>query len=109
MAYWTLKPLNISEARARLPELARFLARNPANIVLVQHRDLDDRIALITERRLRYLENMIAEMKKQLTRPFTVAGSMSSELGDPELAATLDTLKSEAASASGSKAGGFAS
>lgn len=101
------KPLNISDARARLPELAKFLVQHPADVVLVEHRDLDDRIALITERHLRYLENMVEELKKQRTRPFRLVGSITSQLEDDEVDAALDALRAEAAGRNDRRLGDF--
>ena len=84
--------LKISEARGKLPQLAKYLARHPAEVVLVDHRDLDDRIALTTEGHLRYLEAAVRELKKQVARPFRLAGSISSDLSDEELEAALGAM-----------------
>jgi len=93
------KPINISEARGRLPELARYLARHPDQVVLVEHRDLDERIALTTERHLRYLEAVVQELKGRVNKPFRLHGSISSPLSDEELDAALEALRAERARA----------
>jgi hypothetical protein len=89
------KPINISEARGRLPELARYLARHPDRVVLVEHRDLDERIALTTERHLRYLEAVAQELKARVGKPFRLEGSVTSPLTDEELDAALEKLRAE--------------
>jgi hypothetical protein len=93
------KPINISEARGKLPELARYLARHPDRVVLVEHRDLDERIALTTERHLRYLEAVVQELKSRVSRPFRLEGSVTSSLSDEELDAALEKLRAERAKA----------
>lgn len=89
--------IKISEARGRLPELAKYLIRNPDQVVLVEHRDLDERLALITEGHLRYLETMVMELRKKVTRPFKLAGSITSHLSDEELEAALRQMREEQA------------
>ena len=93
------KPINISEARGKLPELARYLARHPDRVVLIDHRDLDERIALTTEGRLRYLEAVVHELKSRVSRPFRLEGSVSSPLSGEELDAALEQLRTERARA----------
>lgn len=93
------KPINISEARGKLPELARYLARHPDQVVLVEHRDMDERIALTTERHLRYLEAVVRELKARVSKPFRLEGSVSSTLSDEELDAALEKLRVERARA----------
>lgn len=85
--------INISEARGKLPELARFLSRHPDAVVLVEHRDLPERLALTTEGHLRYLEARVEELQKEASRPFRLAGSITSELSDEELEVRLQELR----------------
>lgn len=84
--------ISISEARGKLPELAKFLARHPDQVVLVEHRDLKERLALTTEAHLRYLETMVRELKRQTSRPFSLSGSLASELDDEALEAALQEM-----------------
>lgn len=91
------KRLKISEARGKLPQLAKFLADHPGEVVLVEHRDLDHRIALTTEGHIRYLETVAKELKKQVSRPFKLAGSIASSLSDDQLEAALRTMREEQA------------
>ncbi len=87
--------MKISEARAKLPELAKYLVSHPDQVVLVEHRDLDDRIALTTERHLRYLETLVTELKAQVSRPFRLAGSITSAFGDEALERALREVREE--------------
>lgn len=89
--------VKISEARGKLPELAKYLMSHPDQVVLVEHRDLDGRIALITERHLRYLETLVKELRKQVSRPFRLSGSITSELSDEELETALKEMREEQA------------
>jgi PHD/YefM family antitoxin component YafN of YafNO toxin-antitoxin module len=79
------RKLNISEARGRLPEIAKFLSSHPEQVILVEHRDLPETMALTTASHLRYLETMVEELRKQASRPFRLAGSITSSLSDEEL------------------------
>jgi hypothetical protein len=97
---WRLK---ISEARGKLPELAKYLVRHPDQVVLVEQRDLGERIALVTEGRLRYLETLVEELRKQVSRPFQLAGSITSELSDAELESALQEMREEQARLRGEK------
>ena len=83
------KPLSISQARGKLPELARYLSSHPDQVVLVEHRDLDETLAVTTLSHLRYLETQVRELKKQAARPFRLAGSIASRLSDDELERNL--------------------
>ncbi len=79
------RKLNISEARGRLPEIAKFLSSHPDQVILVEHRDLPETMALTTARHLRYLETVVEELRKQASRPFKLAGSITSRLSDEDL------------------------
>jgi hypothetical protein len=103
------KPINISEARGKLPELAKYLARHPDRVVLVEHRDLDERIALTTERHLRYLEAMVHELKSRASQPFRLQGSISSPLSDEELDAALKELREKRSRAAEARLRDYAS
>lgn len=101
--------LKISEARGKLPDLAKFLAEHPHEVVLVEHRDLDHRIALTTEGHIRYLETAVRELKKQASQPFKLAGSISSTLSDEELDAALQSESARQAELRQEKLRDFAS
>lgn len=89
------RSISISEARARLPELARFLAGTPEGVILIEHRDRAERLALITERRLRYLESLLTASLVREGESFLLAGSMTSDLDDDGLEEALSALKRE--------------
>jgi hypothetical protein len=89
------RSLSISEARARLPELARYLSGAPDGVILIEHRDRAERLALITERRLRYLESLVAASIVREGESFRLAGSMTSDLDDEELEEALSAVKRE--------------
>ncbi len=98
------RSINISEARARLPELARYLRRSPSRVVFIEHRDMEERLALITEGRLRYLEALVAAAARQADSAFRLAGSMSSTLTDDELEQALLDVKRDQTTRSSAKA-----
>lgn len=83
------KRIKISEARAKLPQLAQYLRRRPAEVVIIEHRDLDEQLVLTTESYVRYLRTTIRELQKNGGKPFKLAGSVTSELSDEQLEMTL--------------------
>jgi hypothetical protein len=87
--------INISEARARLPELARRVAATPGSVEYIEHRDLPERIALTTASHIEYLKTMVAELKRRTTRPFVLEGSIRSTLTDDEIEASLAAARRE--------------
>ena len=95
--------LSISEARARLPELAQFVMEAPGFTVIIEHRDRKERVVLTAESHLRTLEAIVDNQKKQNTDSFMLAGSVSSELTDDQLQAALTGLREKASAAASSK------
>lgn len=95
--------VSISEARARLPELAQLVMAAPQNTVIIEHRDRKERVVLTAESYLRTLEAIVDNWKKQTADSFSLASSMSSELTDDQLQAALTGLREEAAAAAASK------
>jgi hypothetical protein len=87
--------INISEARARLPELARYVIDSPERVVMIEHRDLADTLVLTTESHLDYLHTVIRELRKQNGSEFRLAGSIQSDLSAEELEAELDAMRRE--------------
>lgn len=87
--------INISEARARLPELAHYVASSPDRVVLIDHRDVDGPFALTTAAHLDYLNTLVDELRKRLGEPFRLAGSIESDLTADELEADLDAAREE--------------
>jgi hypothetical protein len=97
------KRINISEARANLPEIAKRVARTPGAVQYIEHRDLEEDLALTTASYIRYLETMVMELKKKVTKPFVLAGSLLSDLTDEELEAALVESKRAAHAAAEAK------
>jgi Ni,Fe-hydrogenase maturation factor len=89
------RQINISEARGKLPELAQLLVRSPGEVVWIEHRDLDERLALTTESHIQRLQLLVKELRKQVTRPFKLAGSLESELSDEEIEVSLQAIRKE--------------
>ncbi len=87
--------INISEARARLPELARYVIESPERVVLIEHRDLPAPLALTTEAHLNYLHTVIRELRKRNGSEFRLAGSIQSDLSAEELEAELMAMRRE--------------
>jgi hypothetical protein len=79
------KPMTISEARAKLPELAKKVSGTPGAVEYIQHRDLPDYLVLTTASHISYLEDTIRALRKQLAVPFTLLGSIESDLTEDEL------------------------
>jgi len=96
---------SISEARARLPELARRVAEKPGGVEYIHHRDLDEDIAMTTRSHLRYLEDSLRELRARNATGFTLAGSMASDLSDAAVEAGIEALRREAGTSAAAKGG----
>jgi hypothetical protein len=83
--------LSISEARARLPELAQRAIASPGELIIIEHRDRKERLVLTAEGHVRMLEAMVAGLRRggQAGGTFKLAGSLESALSDEELEAGL--------------------
>ncbi len=91
------RKLTISEARARLPELARKVVSEPGAVEYIAHRDLPDDLALTSARHLRSLEKTIEDLRSRLRMsPFRLAGSLATALDEDTLERVLATIRSEA-------------
>lgn len=97
------KPMSISEARARFPELAKKVSARPGAVEYIEHRDLQGHLALTTASHIAYLEATIAELKKRLGTPFSLMASISSSHSDAEIEAALKTSREEQAREASSK------
>ena len=97
------RKIGISEARARLPELARRVASAPGGVTYITHRDLDEDIAMTTRSHLRFLEDSLAELRARSSRGFRLAESMTSELDDATLEAALEALRAATTQAAEAK------
>lgn len=97
----------ISEARSRLPELARRVAGTPGRVEYISHRDLEDDIAMTTRSHLRFLEDSLRELRGRTAGTFTLSGSMATDLGDRDVDAALDALRTDATARAHAKRGGL--
>jgi len=97
------KLMSISEARARLTELAHRIAGSPGRVEYIAHRDLDDDIAMTTRSHLRFLEDSLAQLRARAAGDFRLADSMTTDLTDAELEAALAGVEREAAGAAADK------
>ncbi len=97
------KQMSISQARARLTELAHRIAGSPGRVEYIAHRDLDDDIAMTTRSHLRFLEDSLAQLRARADGDFRLAESMATELTDAEVEAGLAAVKREAAGAAADK------
>ena len=93
---------SISEARARLSELVAEVLRSDATIS-IEHRDREDRVLLVSERRYRYLEEAAERAASESGRALPVAGSMELCGSDGELEQDLARIREEAAALAGKK------
>ena len=89
-----------------LPQVSKLL-KAPGRVVFIEHRDREERLALVTEGRLRYLEALVAAAEQRADSAFTLAGSMSSALTDDELEQALVGVKQDQTTRSSSKADEF--
>ena len=76
--------LSISEARARLPELAQLVMATPGRAIIIEHRDFQERLVLTTESSIKALETAVKNAPKE-PPTFKLAGSITSDLTDEEL------------------------
>jgi PHD/YefM family antitoxin component YafN of YafNO toxin-antitoxin module len=92
---------SISDARARLPELAQLVMESPGKKVIIEHRNREERIVLIAESHVRALEEMVNKLREMNgAAPFKLVGSITSDLSEAELEAALTEMRAaEAATA----------
>ena len=84
----------ITTARARLFELAELIRKaGDDTAVVLEQRGGGEAVALVREARLTYLEDRVRQMDKQPEKPFTLAGSLTSDLDDRSLDAVLKDLR----------------
>ncbi len=82
--------LSISEARARLPELAQRVTDSPSEVIIIEHRNRKQRLVLASESQLLLLEAMVEKLKRQNPPSgFKLKGSMWSDLTDEEMEAAI--------------------
>src|SRR6478736_307711 len=85
-------PLTVARSRLfQLAELVRSSGDDTA--VVMEQRGGGEGVALIREARLNYLEDRVSQMEKPSEKPFTLAGSLSSDLDDEALSDVLKELR----------------
>ena len=86
----------MSKARAKLFALADLVrGSGDDTAVVLEQRGGGEGVALVREARLNYLEDVVKQMEKPSEKPFTLAGSLSSELDDKALTELLKELRKE--------------
>ena len=86
----------MSKARAKLFALADLVrGSGDDTAVVLEQRGGGEGVALVREARLNYLEDVVKQMEKPSEKPFTLAGSMSSDLDDKALTELLKDLRKE--------------
>lgn len=85
----------ISAARARLFELANLVRAGDDTVVVFEQRDKPDRVVLVKETRLAYLEAKVEAMEKEEEEPFELAGSIKLLVPPEELDAMLRQIRNE--------------
>jgi hypothetical protein len=86
---------SISDARARLAELADYVMAMPGRKVLIEHRNRKERLVLTTEAYIDYLEDKVLQALQDSSRPFKLFGTVESVLSDDELEAALEVDAAE--------------
>ena len=86
----------ISAARAKLFQLVDLVRSSGEDaVVVLEQRGEPDRVALVREARLAYLEARVSELERRDRQPFRLAGSLASNLDDAALDAALRTIRSD--------------
>jgi hypothetical protein len=86
----------ISAARAKLFQLADLVRSSGEDaVVVLEQRGEPERIALVREARLAYLEARVSELERRQRQPFKLAGSLASDLDDARLDAALRAIRQE--------------
>lgn len=84
------KRTGVSEARRRLFDLVDWVLDHPDEAVYIEHRDRRERVALVREDRLAYLERM----ERERGSPLTLAGSVE-VVGDATVEEVIAELRTE--------------
>lgn len=90
------KRWTISQARARLSDLVAEVLRTDAAFS-IEHRDREERVLLVSEKRYRYLEDTLDRLSGDVDQPFPLAGSMELCGTEVELERDLVRIREEQA------------
>jgi hypothetical protein len=85
----------ISTARKQLFDLADLVRTSDDTVVVLEQRGGVERVAMVREARLAYLEARVAELAGRDRPAFQLAGSLSSDLEDEALERSLRELRLE--------------
>jgi hypothetical protein len=86
----------LSAARARLFELADLVRQSGDDtVVILEHRGSREQVALVRETQLAYLEAKVRELEKRAENPFTLAGSLATDLDVDTLEAALRQIRQD--------------
>jgi hypothetical protein len=85
----------ISSARARLFQLTDLVRNSDDTIVVFDQRGTPERVALVREARLAYLEARVAELERRESPVFRLQGSLGSNLDDASLDRVLRDIRHE--------------
>src|SRR5690606_1252681 len=84
--------LKISEARRTLFDLVDDVIERADEVILIQHRDRKERVALVNESYIEYLRATIEALKAGDSDEFRLAGSMRLLVAEDELEASIGEL-----------------
>lgn len=86
----------ISTARKQLFQLTDLVRKSGDDtVVVLEQRGTSERVALVREARLAYLEAQAAEVEKREQKPFKLAGSLKTNLDDDALEEALRQIRRE--------------
>jgi hypothetical protein len=86
----------ISAARKTLFQLTDMVRKSGDDtVVLLEQRGTTERVALVREARLAYLEAQAAELDKRTDKPFKLVGSLKTNLDDEALEEALRQIRRE--------------
>src|SRR5260221_14701307 len=84
----------MSKACAKLFALADLVrGSGDDTAVILEQRGDGEGVALVREARLNYLEDVVKQIEKPSKKPFTLAGSLSSDLDDEAMVVVLKDLR----------------
>jgi len=91
--------IGISEARARLPELVRYVAEQDGAVVVIENRRMEEAVVLTSEKHMRSLEVRVKELEKKVAGGFQLKGSLVTDMSDDALTTALEQLRADQAAA----------
>jgi fructose-1-phosphate kinase PfkB-like protein len=84
----------MSTARAKLFQLTELVRTSgDATVVVLEQRGGAEPVALVREARLAYLEERVKQLDARQQKPFTLAGSLASDLDDAALGQVLREVR----------------